>query len=197
MTKFEEFNELLKKNRCIPAIKVSKEYSLFNTEEQARAIIEKTFIDSGFVKKFVWYDGYDKICKWMVNTQGKGLFLVGNTGLGKTRLLLTITYAFYERGLVVKPYKSYQLTSELANELLTKPVIAIDEIGREPLGNNYGVKYEPLEILIDGCESSGITLIATSNLKSEKLIERYGQPIYNRLIANCETIVFKGESLRK
>jgi len=150
------------------------------------------------IKNVIWQPEYDNLCEWMVNPE-KGLILSGDSGRLKTvfsTLFLPVMY-MKEYRFRIRPIKSWQIAEELKNpNFLQHPIVIADDIGEEPIANGFGSKYEPFSRLVDECERLSKLLIATTNLDSVKLAERYGNRPMDRLDLICEAIVFKGKSFR-
>lgn len=180
-------------------VKQVPSFPLFTDKEEAK----KTFIEViGLVdltiEELVWIPEYDKVIEWMVMPKRKGLLLAGDSGRLKstiTRLVLPVLYcsAF---GFIIRPVDSCKI-DENWGIFNNSPIINIDDIGAEPPVNDFGIKREPINTLIDFCEKNSKLLIATSNLKSKKIQDRYGIRTLDRLDLLCKTIWFEGDSMRK
>lgn len=72
----------------------------------------------------------------------------------------------------------------------------IDELGVEPLINDYGEKYEGFNRIINAAERYLRPLFISTNLTEEQLLQRYGERTFDRLTRLCRIVEFCGESLR-
>lgn len=167
----------------------------------AQSFIQQTFIDTDqTIREFEWFMSYNSVAEWMVDNNSQGLILIGNTGTGKSRLLnsvIPIAFSLLEpKPLIIQPVCAYDLSTANFRKLLDKTFIAIDEIGREPVGNDYGSKFEMLEIIADHCEKQGKLFFATTNLSYDQLIIRYGEPCVLRLKKLCKWVEITGKSKR-
>jgi DNA replication protein DnaC len=167
----------------------------FGTIEECRELFIDAFKLSDLtLTKFEMLPEYEKIIEWLSNTKGKGLFMTGSNGRGKTTILMgVLPLIFLAVGKkVLKPVSARDLdTTDL------KWTIAIDEIGQEEIKNDYGTKKDAVEYTISHCEDKMKMLIMTSNLDKDQIIERYGKRIEDRIKRLCKIVTFKGPSFRK
>lgn len=181
-------------NKRVPHIKLMPNITT------AKEFIKQTFIESDYtVKEFEWLQNYDKVAQWLCDNESMGIILLGYTGTGKSRFLnstIPIAFSLLERPLIIQPVCAYDLSTQNFRKLLEKTFIAIDEIGREPVGNDYGSKFEMLEIIADHCEKYGKLFFATTNFTYDQLLARYGEPCLKRLIKLCKWIEFTSKSKR-
>lgn len=148
------------------------------------------------INKLVWLPEYESIAEWMVNPK-KGLILTGDSGRLKTvfaTLILPVLYMM-NHSYRIKSIKAWQI-AESMNQVLSHPVVIIDDVGVESPANEYGVKYEPFSRIVDECERLSKLLIVTTNLNSEELKKRYGNRPIDRLDLLCTPVVFNGKSFR-
>lgn len=148
---------------------------------------------------------------------GKGLFLYGSLGRGKTMTLLALRK--YLIGLNRRIKRSdYRLgtywrsASELANIYAAdgQPALTeyygrdcclfIDELGKEPNpANNFGTKLDVFQFLLQmryDYRRSCVTHI-TTNLALEDVARTYGNYIADRCLELFNFIEFRGESFRR
>jgi DNA replication protein DnaC len=171
----------------------------FGSAENCREMFEAAFkgTDLTAAGRFEWLPEYDQIIDWMVHTEGKGLFLVGSNGRGKSAILMGALPVIIRAGMgkVLKPVSAL----DLGPDKLWKQswAIAIDDIGQENIINDYGTRVDAVEEAISHCELKMKLIFLTSNLNEEQLLKRYGVRITDRLNRLCRIVVFKGKSLRK
>ena len=145
-----------------------------------------------------WLPEYKQIVEWLENNEGRGLFLYGNCGRGKTVIAQYVIPAIllkYSRKVVVS-YDAQQMNLKL-DEVLQKKIIGIDDVGTEDILNSFGNKRLAFLEVIDAAEKYGKLLIITSNLNQEQLIEKYGDRAMDRIISTTKRVLFSGKSLRK
>jgi hypothetical protein len=77
----------------------------------------------------------------------------------------------------------------------------IDDIGTEPILNEYGTKQEVLDTIIQkrtrDFEDSGARTHLAINLNPEMLRERYGVRFESRLHQICHVVTLRGDDRRK
>lgn len=146
--------------------------------------------------KFEWLPEYDEIAEWMHDTKGKGIFLVGSCGRGKSAILNGAFPLLFNavQGIIIRPIPARHLHTLEGNY---KKYVAIDDVGAEDIVNKYGTKVDAVEDAISHCEDRMKLLLATSNLNKEQIVNRYGVRIMDRINRLCKIVVFKGESKRK
>ena len=181
--------------------KLGLRVNLMPDVKTARSFIEQSFIMSdATVTEFKWFASYEPVAEWLTDNETKGLILIGSTGTGKSRILnSTIPIAFsmlQPNGIIIQPVTSYDLSATNFRRLLEKQYISIDEIGRECIGNDFGSKFEMLEIIADHCEKHGKLFFATTNFTYKQLIERYGEPCIMRLRKLCKWVEVVGDNMR-
>lgn len=148
-------------------------------------------------KPLQWLPEYDQVANWLTDNRGRGIFLYGNCGRGKSLLTRQVLPAIFLSQLrkVVNVYDIQDMNREL-DILLTKRFIALDDIGTEEVINHFGNKRMAFAEVIDVAEKQGKLLIISSNLQQQELLERYGQRVVDRLKAITQRVLFVGKSLR-
>ena len=135
---------------------------------------------------------------WLNDNQGRGLFLYGNCGRGKTVLARYVIPAIllkYDRK-VVNCFDAQEMNTNL-DEVLKKKIVCIDDIGTEEVSVSYGNKRLAFLEVVDAAEKHGKLLIITSNLNQEQLVQKYGDRTMDRIISTTKRVLFKGKSLRR
>ena len=173
-----------------------KRYSFGNIEEctalfcEAFRLVDKTFT------KYKHLPEYDEVIKWLSDTEGKGLFLIGNCGRGKSVIITGIIPLIFnaKKGKILKPIPARKLHT--ITEYKT-PFIVVDDIGTEEIVNDYGTKIDAVENAIFEAEDDLKLLLLTSNLDASAIKQRYGDRIYDRIRRLCKVVFMKGDSLRK
>jgi len=130
--------------------------------------------------------------------QGKGLWLSGNPGTGKTTLAMLVSRTALEAGRSVAIYSLPKLLtrirrtfdaeageqsySELFERLSAVDLLHVDDLGAE---NRTEWVLEQLYALINERYETQRALIVTTNLDEDKLEEQLGDRIVSRLVAIC------------
>jgi len=148
--------------------------------------------------KAIWKPEYNEVSEWLTNTKGRGLFMYGNCGLGKSllgRFVIPAIMLKYCRK-VVSVYSMGEVNKNI-DEVLTRPIISIDDVGTEDISNSYGNKRSAFAEIMDEVEKKGKLIIISTNLDNEALTEKYGIRVLERIISTTKRIKFTGESLRR
>ncbi len=148
-------------------------------------------------KQYQWLSAYDEVSDWLTDNKGKGLYLYGNCGLGKSLLTKYIIPAIVlnVQGKIIKAFDMRQFMDD-PEEVFKRKILALDDVGTEEITVNYGTKRDLFPELMDMAEKYGKVVIASSNLDSEQLLERYGSRTTERIMATMKRVRFKGKSLR-
>jgi DNA replication protein DnaC len=184
------------KNATHIKVRDYKRYSFGNIEEctalfcEAFRLVDKTFT------KYKHLPEYDEVIKWMSDTEGKGLFLLGNCGRGKSIIITGVLPLIFNAkiGKILKPIPARKLHTVTEYK---SPFIVIDDIGTEEIINDYGTKIDAVENAIFEAEDDLKLLLLTSNLDASAIKERYGDRIYDRIRRLCKVVFMRGDSLRK
>jgi DNA replication protein DnaC len=154
-------------------------------------------------REFRWLDEYNEVVDWLVDNEGKGLFMYGNCGRGKSIMINAIKTMFVAVGLQLPGFHASLLPNKSPVfdnwnfELYRKWKCAyIDELGTERMVNDYGEKYEPFNEVINIAEQDLNILVISSNLPADQFLQRYGIRSMDRVRRLCKAVEFKGESLR-
>lgn len=183
-------------------------WSWGKTSQDCRSLFIQIFkqVDDT-IDNFVWLPEYEQIVDWMISTNDKGLMLMGDCGRGKSLILnyvLPVLFRMYNRN--VRPVHAqdlgrtfpYSTTNETyLDRLLQTNFPIIDEIGVEPMMNDYGEKTEGLNMILNVAERYHRPVFISTNLSELQLLDRYGERTVDRLAHLCRTVHFKGDSLRK
>lgn len=140
---------------------------------------------------------YDKVAEWLQNNDGRGLFMYGNCGRGKSllsRFVLPAIILKYCRKIVAV----YDMNEVNANidEVLKKKIISLDDIGTESESVKFGERRMAFSEIMDAAEKHGKLLILTTNLTQEEIRSRYGDRVLDRIISTTKRVAFNGKSLR-
>lgn len=123
---------------------------------------------------------------WLAAPLGD-LYLYGGTGVGKTRLCLSLLNECADRHQVARFVRvalfldrlrismngadNSEVEAQLLHNFFTVPVLGMDDIGADK-GSDYGRRI--LQTILDQRLDAGLRTIWTSNLSLDKLAEFYG-----------------------
>jgi DNA replication protein DnaC len=140
---------------------------------------------------------YKEVISWIENNKGRGLFMIGSNGRGKTLIAKYIIPLIFviEHRKFLSIVSAQKMNSDL-DFLLNKKILVIDDIGIEEQKIVYGERRWAFPELLDNAEKEKNILILTSNLDADAIQKKYGIRTRDRVKTVCRVIVFKGESLR-
>lgn len=149
-------------------------------------------------RKMIWLPEYEAVADWLTDNRGKGLFLYGNCGRGKSILCRYVLPAIFLSRLnrVVRVYDIQEMNSDI-DGVLTKRLVSLDDIGTEEVSVKYGERRMAFAEVMDMAEKRKRLVIVSTNLNQQQLAERYGERTVDRIKSTTKRILFKGESLRQ
>ena len=147
--------------------------------------------------RFEWLPEYEEIADWMTDNKGKGLLCLGDCGRGKTVICQKFLPVIF-RNVLHFNYNVYDATQmlEYLEDINESWALCIDDVGSEDRFVVYGNEKRPFQNIIDHAEKNNHLLVVTSNAEFERLQERYGTRVIDRLVAITRLVVFKGKSYR-
>jgi DNA replication protein DnaC len=139
---------------------------------------------------------------------GKGLWIVGDVGTGKTSLAMLVSKAAIDAGRSVAIYSLPRLLNllreslespggliDLLDRLAAVDLLHVDDLGAE---NQTDWVLEQLYSIVNARYESERSIVTTSNLMPEELSERLGARTVSRLEEICgEPIPLFGEDRRR
>lgn len=148
-------------------------------------------------KELKWLPEYDEVADWLTDNKGRGLFLYGNCGRGKSLMVRYVLPAILLKyfNKIVNVYDMRELNVELDNAL-EKRILALDDVGVEEVVNVYGNKRLAFAEVMDAAEKDGKLVIVSSNLQEDDLRTQYGFRVVDRVRACTRRVLCVGESLR-
>lgn len=147
--------------------------------------------------ELIWRKEYDHVADWLEKNEGRGLLLYGDCGLGKSMLSRYVIPAIvlrYQRK-VIKSFTAQQMNKNI-DEILSKKLISLDDIGTEDVSVEFGNKRVAFAEVMDAVERDSKLVIISTNLQGSGIEDRYGTRTLERIISTTKRIEFKGESLR-
>lgn len=148
----------------------------------------------------VWQPEYEDVAEWLTDNKGRGLWLCGECGRGKTLIgakILPVLFNFYHFPRKIITLYDAKDMNNVYNDIVKKHIIYIDDVGKESVEVNYGNRNLRFPDIVDEAEKKGKLLMFSTNLSQEKMVEKYGERTVDRLRAITKKIVFRGKSLRK
>lgn len=148
-------------------------------------------------RQMKWIKPYDDVAEWLTDNKGLGLFMYGNCGLGKSliaRYVIPGLMLKFNRK-VVSVYDTNTMNASI-DEVLTKKIICIDDVGTEDLSVKFGERRLAFAEIMDLAEKKRNLIIATSNLTNEELSSRYGERVLDRIKSTTKRVLFTGKSFR-
>lgn len=162
---------------------------------------------------------YADIAEWAMRDAKRtdwGLLLMGQVGTGKTTIaevlqrMCAVAMGRHEGIFHPGEAEAYTLYIRTARQivagscsrrdfeaLMRKPMLAIDDLGTEPLDScSFGNYSQPLVELLDYRYSRRLMTVITTNLPPSILSERYGDRTVDRLREMCHVVAVIGESYR-
>jgi DNA replication protein DnaC len=140
---------------------------------------------------------------------GRGVWLMGDVGTGKTTLAMLVSKAALEAGRSVAIYSLPRLLAELRKtfdedsdrsflELLDR-LAAVDLLHVDDLGAERTSPWviEQLYSIVNGRYEEQRSMVVTTNLQRESLIEQIGERTVSRLTEMCDELPLFGHDQRE
>lgn len=148
-------------------------------------------------KELIWLPEYRNIVDWLTDNKGKGLFMYGNCGRGKSLLCRYVLPAILLKYCkkVVSVFDVHIMNRDI-DHVLSKHILAIDDIGTEEQSVRYGERRMAFAEVMDAAEKHNNLVIVSSNLYGADIGSIYGDRVLDRVKATTRRVLFEGESLR-
>ena len=188
---FEQLHEEMKIHG-MPVPKQRHRIAIDNSKEIMKNTLQYFVGFEG--KNAEWIEQYDQVADWLSDSKGRGLFMYGDCGLGKSllgRYVLPAIILKYSRK-VVSVYSMSEV-NKLIDQVISMPFISLDDVGVEEVINDFGNKRSAFAEIIDEVEKKGKMIIISTNLQ----VRKYGDRIMERIISTTYRVKFYGKSLRK
>lgn len=138
------------------------------------------------------------------DVKGKGIFMIGGTGLGKTHLSLSIANVLINKGFCVVYISVPELMRKLQDEqinkktdatmslILNSDLLILDDLGAE---NNSDWCVATIYEIINTRQNHGLPMIINSNLTARELSAAYHDRLSSRIMS-MKTLLFLGKDNR-
>ena len=146
---------------------------------------------------FKWTPEYDEIAGWLSDNEGRGLFLYGTYGRGKTVFIRDIFPLLAERHGKVASYYTMTSIGDNLDDVLKKKIVCLDDVGMESKIMTYGNERHAFPELMDRAEQNGNLVLVSTNLSARGIIDRYGERTLERIKSCCKRVMFTGQSFRQ
>lgn len=178
--------------------KILLEKSNFGKLEDFKKSNFDIFEDKQEMKKI-----YDLMYQWCnkSDTNKNLVYLLGQTGTGKTHLLRCMANEFIKQNKLVILTTAFNLSqffikyhsskdkSDILDDVLSCEVLFIDDLGTEPFFNNITREYTYL--IINERRMKNLRTVITSNLAPMELRDRYDERIFSRVMDKSTSIVLE------
>lgn len=171
-----------------------REYKNYSIDGDVKKVFIEAFrLVDKTITNYEHLPEYDEVIEWLKDSKGKGIFLTGNVGRGKSIIVNGVIPLLFRvfHNRILHPYP--------ARDLHNKQIgwaACIDDLGQDMVVNDYGTKIYAIDNVICDCEDNLKLLIMSSNLNKQQLVDKYGVRIEDRINRLCKLVIFKGKSFR-
>ena len=165
-------------------------------------VVTKHLEACGFSRDIAGLDDFDKAVRAVcaMFEHGRGLFLTGAAGCGKTQLMRAVQRWLNPRTLnwvYVKEPADIEYMRSKDDDIL-KANVYVDDIGCEEIIREYGNVVDVVGDFTQRYHYRGEgRFFATTNLNSEEIIQRYGTRMLDRILEMCVVMKFDGKTKRE
>lgn len=180
------------KERCEEhGLQITKVPFVFHVN-QAKDVFEEAF-EIAIDGKMTWLKEYGEIVKWLEGNDGKGLFLMGKCGIGKSVVARNVLPLIFNgiSGRIIHTWtaKEYSRLDEIPKSDIT----IIDDMGTEGQVKHYGTDRSNIEDLVELLDATGKIAIITTNLTPDEIREKYDDRTADRIRANFKIVGFSSD----
>lgn len=149
---------------------------------------------------------FEVVSEFITNRNGKGIFLFGPAGTGKTHLVAKIAQETdLETKFIKMPKLLLQLRAnfntpnswrneDIINKLAEQPLLIIDDLGAEKTSDWV---EETIYLLIDERYGKELPTILTSNYSLSDIAKRVGDRVASRITEMCRVVEINTSDKRK
>lgn len=207
------------KSKLLRGKTTRQHFKLPMTEEQATDLLTASYMAEVEYRRRKYESNAEtennisRLARALTSDNSKfGIMFCGVCGNGKTTLLYALQTAileidkyggFEDKGTGIsivdaKEVAQYARDYKSFRELRNRPMLAIEDMGREPTEMlDYGNVLNPIIDLIEYRYNNQLFTAITTNLTSEQISTKYGRRIADRFNEMLEVIIFKNPSYRK
>lgn len=174
----------------VPALKVSSETIAKNLEK------------GGFLRSVAGDEEFDKAVRAvaLMFESGRGLFITGDAGCGKTQLLKALRKWLRPCTNLVWYYckEPTDINSLRRDEDVLNDIVFVDDIGCEEIIKEYGNTVDVIGDFTQRYHYRGANrYMGSTNLDSNSLNDLYGMRFLDRIMEMCVVLKMNGESKRE
>ena len=165
-------------------------------------VVAKHLEACGFSRDIAGPDDFDKAVRAVcaMFEHGRGLFLTGAAGCGKTQLMRAVQRWLNPHTLnwvYVKEPADIEYMRSRDDDIL-KTNVYVDDIGCEEIIREYGNVVDVVGDFTQRYHYRGEgRFFATTNLNSEEINQRYGTRMLDRILEMCVVMKFDGKTKRE
>lgn len=172
------------------------------TRSVSSEVVASCLEKNGWLRSVAGDEDFDKAVKAIIKMYetGRGLFLTGAAGCGKTKLITAMKQILNISSMQVFYCKNKKDVSDLRfnyEEFLPQSIV-VDDIGAEEIIREYGNVVDVVGDFVQHYHYRGRgRFLATSNLNSQQINERYGGRVLDRILEMCVVMKLNGRSKRE
>lgn len=141
-----------------------------------------------------------RVSRWLLESEKRGLILMGSMGNGKSTMLKSIHRLLECWGMFgdAQDIFEYYKNNHGAMRYWDERLLLIDDLGVEPVKcMNYGEESYPMSRLLLHRYDRNLTTIIATNFDYPELQSRYGDRVADRMFEMYDVMIFSNESYRR